>query len=280
MVSVKTAFNTLLLFLIFSVNNSFAAARSGLSLDIGTDSDDGSNYYLSGQYAFNSDVLLKLAGGESTSKDETNQEYVSRIQTAGLKAFLSKHASLGLDISNNNQINTIDIDSIKVTVEANTLDWGFYLSPEFRDIAVKTLTNRLLNINSNGLSTGIAYYGWNPFYISITRTDNSYSQRVTAVSNRINFFTRILGTATTNQIFSLEESRTALEIGYYFDHVSVALNQSKGTSAIDKSILTVNKMYLSYKINDNWLLGLSVGNSSLNIGGNTDFVSTNISYRW
>ena len=138
-----------------------------------------------------------------------------------------------------------------------------------------------IDLTSDGLTSGLGYYGLDPFYISIQRNVYSYSRNLSAVSNQLIFFTKILGTDTIDQLYALENDRTTIELGYYFDNASIAFSLSEGVSTVDQSISTVNKIYLGYKLVDNWSLGISGGTSKINTSnGTTTFGNINLNYKW
>lgn len=281
MSNIKMIAITWLLILFCHTGNSFAESRSSISFELGTDNNSGQNYYLSGRYAFDNGMLLKAATGESTSTDNTNAKLKSNSYTAGIQSDPEKIVNLSFEISNANQINTVNIDSIILALDVNTLNWNVFFSPEFRNISVQTLTNNTINVSSTGLTTGLGYYGWDPFYISVQHNAFSYSKNLSAVGNKINIFTSILGSDTVDQIYALEDDRTTIELGYYFDNSSIAFSQSEGASTVDQSISTVDKIYFSFNLDNNWSLGMSVGTSSLNTSNSTTrFGNVSINYRW
>lgn len=261
--------------------NSYSASGSDISLEIGTDNNDGQNYYLNGRYALDNGIVLKASTGESTSTDNINTKLVSNSYTAGIQTDPSKSVNLSFSISNANQIDTVNIDSIMIGLDINSLDWNVFFSPEFREISVQTVTNNTINLESDGLVTGLGYYGFDPFYISIQKDYYNYSKNLSAINNKINFFTSVLGSDTVNQIYALEDDRITIELGYYFDAASIAVSQSEGVSTVDKSISVVNKIYLNFKLDNNWQLGISGGTSKLNTSDTTTtFANVSLDYRW
>ena len=270
------------LFVLFCVSaNSQAESKSTIALELGTDSESGQNHYVSGRYALDNGVLIKAATGESTSRDNTNARLVSSSYTAGIQSDPSQLVNLSFDISRSSQLDTIDIDTRIFSVDVNTRDWNLFISPEFRDISIQTITNKTIDLSSDGFTTGIGYYGWDPIYISIQYSFYDYSRNLSAISNQLNFFNKILGSDIVNQIYALEDDRTTIELGYYFENASVAISQSEGVSTVDQSISIVNKIYLGYKLDDNWSLGFSGGTSKINTSsGNTTFGNVNLNYRW
>ena len=281
MYSLKTTTKIWLVILCCVTGNSFAASKSSIALELGTDNNNGQNYYLTGRYALDNGVLLKAATGESTSTDNTSAELVSTSYTAGIQSDPSKTVNLSFNISNANQIDTVNIDSIIIGLDINSQDWNLFFSPEFREISVQTVTNNTINLESDGLATGLGYYGFDPLYISIQKNYYSYSKNLSAISNKINFFTSVLGSDTVNQIYALEDDRTTIELGYYFDTASFAISQSEGVSTVDQSISTVNKIYLSFSLNNNWMLGISGGTSKLNTSTSTTaFANASLNYKW
>lgn len=282
MTDVKAFFSLWLFILSSHTCHSFAATRSSITLELGADDNDGQSYYVSGRYGFKNGLLLKVSAGESVSTDFSGGETNSESQTIGIQSDPSALFSVGLKKSSSLQVASIDIDAVIFTLEMNTLDWGFFISPEQRDIRVETANNlRTINFSSNGSVAGITYYGWDPVYLSFNKAVYKYPSQLSAVANRTGLFTYIFGATTINQIFSLEDKRSTWEAGYYFDDASIAVSQSKGRSAVDQSISTVNVMYLSYNVSSHWVLGFSVGVSKIDISSNaTRFGSLSLSYRW
>lgn len=282
MIDVKALFFLWLFILSSQTCHLSAATRSSITLELGTDNNNGQSYYVSGRYGFENGFLLKASAGESVSTDVMGNETSSEFQTIGIQSDPSALFSVGLKKSSSLQIGAIDIDAVTFTLEMNTLNWSSFISPEQRDITVETANNlRAISFESNGSVAGIAYYGWDPVYLSFNKATYKYPSRISVLSNRIRLFTYIFGATTVNQIFELEDRRLTLEVGYYFDNASVALSQSKGRSVIDQSISTVNAMYFSYDVSNNWVVGFSVGTSKIDISSYvTRFGSLNLSYRW
>ena len=267
--------------LLLSVSNVFSAPQSSLSVEAGADDSDGRNYYLSGRYAFENGIRIRASSGESISLNSDNKELSSSSHSFGIQSDPMALINVSFDISNADQISTLNIDSTRLTFEINTFDWGLYITPEFRQISAQTTTNTTIDFNSDGSSIGIAYYGFDPFYLSFSRQSYDYSASLSTIISNIDSVNLPLGNDTLNQVFALEDQRTTIEIGYYFTKSSIAFNQSKGRSVVDQSISTANKIYFSYKLSNHWRMGLSGGTSKLDISSlTTKFATLSLSYRW
>lgn len=282
MIDVKALFSLWLFIFASQTCYSFAATRSSVTLELGADDSNGQSYYVSGRYGFENGFLLKASTGESVSTDPLNGEISSESQIIAIQSDPSALFSVGLKKSSSLQVGAINIDAAIFTLEMNTLDWGVFISPVQRDISIETANNlRAISFESNGSVAGITYYGWDPVYLSFNKSTYKYPSQLSVVSNRTGLFTYIFGATTVNQIFALEDERSTREIGYYFDNASVSVSQSKGRSAVDQSISTVNVMYLSYNVSNSWVLGFSVGTSIIDVSSNvTRFSSLSLGYRW
>ena len=276
-----TVNKSLLLAFLLLTTDILAAPQSSISIEGGADDNTGHNYYLSGRYAFDNGFRIKASTGESISRDSSNIEVSSTSRSFGLQSDPTELVNVSVYFSNSDQTSTLEIDTTKFNIELNTYDWNIYLSPGFRQISALTTSNTTIDLESDERTIGLGYYGFYPLYLSLSHLTYDYSQQLTAIANNINFFIQRFGTDTLNQVFALEDKRTTFEIGYYLDNVSIALNRSKGRSAVDKSISTAHTIFFDYKLSNQWSVGLCGGSSQVDISDySTKFATISLSYRW
>ena len=267
---------------VFFAASSFAETRSSVLFELGADNAEGNNHYLAARHQLDNGLMVNASTSKSTSIDSSNTELQSTMRSVGLRSDSKALINVGVDFSFSEQVDSVDTRSTRLSIEANTFDWFVAVSPEFRDITIQTAFNRTIDINSEGVAISLGYYGWDPFYVSVNKQSYSYSRDLSALNNQNSLITRILGSATTDQIFALEDDRTSLELGYYFRDSSIAFSNSQGSSVVDGSISTNNRLSLNTRLNEHWGLALIAGRSSLNISGSTAtaFASVGLRYRW
>lgn len=260
----------------------FSSAQSSISVEAGADNNDGKNYYLSGRHRFENGIQIKAGASKSNTIDSFDEELTSTSKNIGIQSDPTDILSAGIEKTRSLQVDTLEIDATIVTLTMNTDNWNLFVSPARRDVSVETTRfQRTFDFESDGITAGVAYYGWDPAYISFHRSTYDYPDKIAAVSNRINLFTYIFGSSTIDQVFALEDQRSTLEIGYFFQDASIALSSSEGRSALDESISTINTIYFSYNLNHNWSLGVTAGTSKIDIGDTTTrFASLRLNYKW
>ena len=263
-------------------NPASSVSQSTISLEIGADNNDGKTYYLFGRHKFDNGFQIKLGAGESKTTDSLNEEVTSTSNNIGIQSDATRLFSIGLEKSHSLQADTLEIDSTIATLALNTDNWNIFISPSKRDVSLETTRfQRTFSFESNGLSAGITYYGWDPVYLSLSNVSYDYPARISAVSNRINLFTYIFGSTTVDQVFALEDWRSTLEIGYFLRDANIALSHSKGSSALDGSIAAINKIHFGYIVTNNWTLTTTVGVSKIDTSNtSTRFANLNLSYKW
>lgn len=259
-----------------------AATSSSIKLELGTDENSDQSYYLSGSQKFENSVVIRASFGENICTDALNAEVTSEYWTAGIQTDPSALLSLGFDKSRSSQEGALEIDAVSLSVDMNATNWSVFIASEQRDISFTTIFQpRKITFESSGVGAGVTYYGWDPVYFTFTKVVYDYPAQLSAINNRIALVTYIFGAAAIDGVFALEDERSTFEAGYFFSSASIAVSTSEGQSAIDQSILTINKVYLTYNLSGNWVIGASAGESKIDIdSGTTWFGSLSLGYRW
>ncbi len=259
-----------------------SATNSSISLEFGADSNSGQNSYASGRHKFDNKLQLSASRAKNQVIDSNGSSFDSESYNVGLKTDPSALFSAGIDKSNIQQTDNLDIDSTILTLEMNSLDWNIFISPEWRRVSLNTnISTRNYDFDSNGNSVGIGYYGWDPVFLSWSRSRYEYPSQIRTFNSRSNVYSYVFGSNTVNQVFALEDERTTFTAGYFFSHTSLSLSHSRGRSAADQSISIINKAYLAHRISEQWTLKTTIGRSSID-GSNTSttFASLGMSYHW
>lgn len=260
----------------------FSSAQSTISVEAGADNNDGKNYYLSGRHRFETGIQIKAGASKSISIDSFDEELISTSKNIGIQSDPAEILSAGIEKTRSLQVDTLEIDATIITLTMNTVNWNLFVSPARRDVSIETTRlQRTFDFESDGITAGLAYYGWDPVYISFHRSSYDYPDKIAVIRNRINLFTYIFGSSTINQVFALEDQRSTLEIGYFFQDASISLSSSEGRSTLDESISTINTLYLAYNLDHNWSLGVTAGTSEIDIDDTTTrFASLRLNYQW
>lgn len=259
-----------------------SATDTSISLELGSDSNSGHNSYLSARHQFKNRLQVNASSSKSQLTDSNGSSIDSSAYSLGIKTNPSALFSAGLSSSHAQQAKNLNINSTALTLDINSLNWSLYLVPEWRQVSITSNINpRNYDFDSNGYTAGVGYYGWDPVYISASRTRYDYPSRINTFSSRPNLYSYVFGSNTVNQVFALEDQRTTLEAGYFFSQVSLSLSHSSGRSAVDQSISVVDKLYLAYQLSSQWTLKSTLGRSRIdNSDSNTRFASLGISYQW
>ena len=275
----KLTLSCLIVFSHLMSSSLHAENNSYLSLETSSDNASGNDVYLTSGIDFIGASQLLLSYGKSDSNSVTTDSYSIGITSDPMAKFSS-----GLSYLYWQQENAMDISTFQLTLNSNTDDWSFSVSPELRIITIYPLTAPAVDFNSTGIGFSAAYYGAFPLFVSAGFKFYSYDRNVSVLNtNQYPMFTmRHFSSATLDQASGLEDNRFTFDTGYNFSRFTLGYYHDRSTSAVDDSTYTSNSVYGRLKLTDNWQLGLETGRSknSLPPADSISFSRASITYNW
>jgi len=274
--------------MVFSAMTQAEGLPSMISFSAGGDEAGSNDRYLDLDYAFveNSRLLVSTASNRS---DSLNNPITTRSLLLGFRTDPLDPLSVGLDLENWGEKGSLEIDTLRVIMEVNSLSWQFSLRPQWRTLTFTTDCVAIIRprcqpeveVKSTGVAFDVSYYTDGPWSFSVGVVRHQYDKAVEALATdpRSQY---VFSAATLNLSSGLEDRRDSVGVSYYSDAGDLwSASWLKSVSRVTGDASLIYTLRYSTGLSEQWRLRLRLGRQSLEDGSNPiGFASAGLAYRW
>ncbi len=252
-------------------------ARSGsLLLQYGSDFENQDQLFLDGEFSIFEFGHINLGAGVSdyrygsVNTDYYRIGYTSPHDKSLVVAFNYDHWKRA----------KLQADSWNADFYIYAGDWRGGVHPQWHTITFTANGGSELEFQNEGLGLSLAYYATDNLYIY----GDYYRYEFEAPAQLLERFrflplrTRVALRLLANELSTeFDDTRATLGVDYYFDTVSVGIEQQQITSVIDNDEYTIFSLSAFFSLNAYWLAGVRISDVSWAVD---NFYTFTLSYDW
>ncbi len=177
------------------------------------------------------------------------------------------------------EMNNFQADSYMADLWYQTGNWRIGLHPEQHKITFELNNRRSLGYRNTGGGISMSYFANNNLFLYGDHYRYQFSapevlQRRQTLPLRLEIALQLVN----NQVSSkFDDSRSTLGADYYFENLSIGIEQQQITTAIDGSEYEITTASSSLLIGEHWQMGLSISRTK---GISDNFYNMSLSYSW
>lgn len=255
-------------------------ADYSLYLELATDNVDSDRAYM--EFSVRSNAHSFSLGAGTISLSEESVELDPGIYNVSYVYQLNKVWDIGTRYERWGASQRIWTNTFNLDLGINYGDWGFTISPEYRDIELYSQMRRARRVsrsfNSTAIAVDVRYFGFDPFEITVSGKAYDYS-----IDPRV-FDRPLAGRVLSLQALSYSRGLTdyyaSVGLAYNFLKQRIGLEQTRIESAVDDAYSDLSTVRLDYFSQSSWILSLEAGYSDVSSEGSLVYGLAGITFTW
>lgn len=290
---------TVYLFVISELNAAEdATTSSSLNLEVGADSDNGKEAYVSLDSGLTGGVHIKWMSG-GTQLDSNSDGFESQSRSIGISSDYAALLVAGFDYDYWGNPDTLETITRRYKLGVNTDDW--YVQLVYEDRTSRLYTNGVavsiggrvhklpdyFDIDSIGRGIDISYYGLYPLSFNASYMEYKYNKDVTVLHDHPLFVNNpyllrpIVSFSALGMATGLETWRRSGDVSYKLDWGAFGIAGSQTESAVDDSLSSRGSVYLIWDLTRNWSSSFTLGESGTDTSSETvHFARVGLTHLW
>ncbi|OFZ19555.1 MAG: hypothetical protein A2Z20_08295 [Bdellovibrionales bacterium RBG_16_40_8] len=236
---------------------------SSIGVNLGADSEKGSNTIIDGNFYFTRNINISIGGGLSSIRNNDQVTRTSNSSHIGVHYSPNHLINTGLEFERWGLQNSLEVRNIFLPYNFSFAKWGFGIRPGigtivFPDIVILGKITPAES-ESKSISFKVNYSGLKHWRFSISREKYFYEKdlhRLASVAAGL-----IFSESTLNLTGSLINYRNAFGIIYEFENFDLGVEFEENQSAVTDAISHTAYFNLSYYLNNNWALSGQIGHT-------------------
>ncbi len=242
----------------------------------------GSDFESQDQLALDTGLSLSKFGHVNFGMGRSEYTYVSSVTTdyysVGYSSPHEKNVVVAV-IYDHWQRNMLQADSWRADLYVYGGDWRVGIHPEWHTITFSGRRNSL-DFQNRGVGVSLGYFATDELYVygDYYRYQFEVPPRLLERFRFLPLRTRIALRLLANELSTeFDETSASLGADYYFNTVSIGVEQQQMTSIINSERYSITSLQTTLTLDDHWLVGVRLSNTSGSLG---NFYSFTLSYDW